>query len=389
MNPRQRFHATMHYLPRDRSPIMDFGFWSETLVIWERYGLPQGANTDAFFGMDPQWIVAPINVHLCPSFATILVEDRGETQVVRDADGVTKEQGKFLGSIPRHLDHTLKDRASWEAEFRPRLDGRNPARYPGDWSERVARYTDPARDYPLGISAGSLYGWIRNWMGLEAVSMLVLDDVALFEEMVETVADCILAAITPALEAGIRFEYALMWEDMCYRAGPLLSPKLFEAVLVPNYRRITELLRRYGVDVVITDCDGDISQLVPLWLEAGVNTMFPLEIGAWGADPIAYRRRYGRDLLMIGGVGKRILAGTKEEIRREVERLAPLVEEGGYIPTPDHRVPPDVPLTNYLFYLEEAKRVWGKGLPNLLPTGRLDPNAPLETESRYSWHLGE
>jgi hypothetical protein len=389
MNARERFHATMHYLPRDRCPIMDFGFWSETLVIWEQYGLPRGANTDAFFGMDPQWIVAPINTHLCPAFEHVVLEDRGETQFVRDAEGVTKEQGKFLGSIPRHIDHTLRDRASWEAEFQWRLNGADPARYPKNWADLVARYTDPGRDTPLGISAGSLYGWIRNWMGLEALSMLVYDDRAFFAKMVESVADCILGAITPALEAGIRFEYALMWEDMCYRAGPLLSPKLFQEVLVPHYRRITERLEQHGVDVVVVDCDGDITQLLPLWLEAGVNTMFPLEVGAWGADPIAYRRRYGRDLLMIGGVGKRLLAGSHEGITRELERLAPLVEEGGYIPTPDHRVPPDVPLNNYLFYLNEAKRVWGKSLSNLQPTGVLDPSAPKADDSRYAWHLGE
>jgi uroporphyrinogen decarboxylase len=389
MNARKRFHATMHYQPRDRCPIMDFGFWSETLVIWQDQGLPNGANTDAFFGMDPQWIVAPINTHLCPSFASLVIEDRAETRIVRDPEGVTKEEGKFLGSIPRHLDHTLRDRASWEKEFAWRLNGAAPKRYPENWSGLVARYTDPTRDYPLGISAGSLYGWIRNWMGLEALSMLVYDDGALFEEMVETVADCIIAAITPALEAGIRFEYALMWEDMCYRAGPLLSPKVFQTILVPNYRRITALLRKHDVDVVIVDCDGDISQLVPLWLAAGVNTMFPLEIGAWGADPVDYRRQYGRDLLMVGGVSKRTLAASRSEIAREVERLAPLVEEGGYIPTPDHRVPPDVPLENYLFYLDEAKRVWGKDLPNLLPTGRLDPKAPRLDEARYAWHLGE
>jgi uroporphyrinogen decarboxylase-like protein len=389
MNARERFHATMHYQPRDRSPIMDFGFWSETLVIWQDYGLPRGANTDAFFGMDPQWIVAPINTHLCPGFEHVVLEDRGETEVVRDGDGVTKEQRKFLGSIPRHLDHTLKDRQSWEREFKGRLDGTDPRRYPPNWLDLVKRYTDSERDYPLGINAGSLYGWIRNWMGLEAVSMLVYDDLALFAEMVETVAECVMAAITPALETGIQFQYALMWEDMCYRAGPLLSPKLFREVLVPQYQRITALLKKHGVDVVIIDCDGDISQLVPLWLEGGVNTMFPLEIGAWAADPIAYRRQYGRDLLMVGGVGKRILAGPQPEITREVERLAPLVEEGGYIPTPDHRVPPDVPLDNYLFYLTEAKRVWGKGLPNLRPTGVLDTNAPRVDDTRYSWHLGE
>lgn len=388
MNARERFHATMHYLSRDRSPIMDFGFWDETHVVWEQQGLPRGVDTDPFFGMDPQWIVAPVNVHLCPSFPHAVLEDRGGTEIVSDGDGVTKEQGKFLGSIPRHIDHTLKGRDSWERQFRWRLNGTSPARRPKDWEVRVLRYNDPARDYPLGINAGSLYGWIRNWMGLEAVSMLVYDDRALFTEMVETIATCVIDAITPALEAGVRFEYALMWEDMCYRAGPLLPPKVFKEVMVPNYRRITGLLKQYGTDVVIVDCDGDMSRLLPLWLEAGVNTMFPIEVGTWGADPVALRKQYGRELLMVGGVGKRLLAGTHSDIACEVERLAPLVEEGGFIPTPDHRVPPDVPLANYLFYLQQARRVWGRDLDNLRPMNAVDPAVQTDAD-RYAWHLGE
>src|SRR5690349_25072090 len=121
MTPRQRFHAAMHYQPRDRCPIMDFGFWDETPVIWQEQGLPKHVDLDAFFGMDPQWIIAPVDVGLHPAFPHVVLEDRGETLVVRDGDGVTKEQAKFLGSIPRHLDHMLKDRESWERDFKPRL----------------------------------------------------------------------------------------------------------------------------------------------------------------------------------------------------------------------------------------------------------------------------
>lgn len=367
MNARQRFHAMMHFEERDRAPMMDFGFWDETIVLWHEQGMPETSGLDAWFGMDPQWITAGINVGLCPGFAWEILEDRGETRIVRDQEGVVKEEGKFLGSIPQHLDHTLKDRASWEAEFKPRLIGGGANRYPRDWQQRLNRFMDPARDDPVGIDAGSLYGWIRNWMGLEGVSYLVHDDRCLFEEMVETVANCIIATITPVLETGIRFEYASMWEDMCYRAGPLLSPRVFRDVLVPHYKRITQTLRKYGVDVVVLDCDGEITHLMPMWLEAGVNCMFPIEVGVWGADPVAFRQQYGRDLLMIGGVSKRLLAGDQDGILREVERLAPLVEEGGYIPTPDHRVPPDVPLENYLYYLRQARRVWGKNLSNLKP----------------------
>ena len=107
---------------------------------------------------------------------------------------------------------------------------------------------------------------------------------------------------------ALQFEACGMWEDMAYNAGPLISPRHFKQYLVPHYRRITDLLHKHSVDVVWVDCDGNIEKLMPLWLEAGVNCMFPLEIGTWGADPINYRREYGKDLLIMGGFDKHILA---------------------------------------------------------------------------------
>lgn len=391
MNARERYHATMHYLSRDRCPIMDFGFWHETIVIWEQYGLPKGINPDSFFGMDPQWIFCGGNMHLSPGFAEEVLEDKGETQIVRQGDGAVVERGKFLGSIPRHIDHALKDRESWEKEFKPRLQPDDPARFPcqEEWNNLVAEWTRPDRDYPLFIGAGSLYGIPRNWFGLERISEIVYDDRPLFEEIVETLADVCVAVLERTLSAGVRPEAASMWEDMCYNSGPLLSPKVFKEVLVPQYKRITGVLNKYGVDIVFLDCDGKIDALAGLWLEAGVNTMFPIEVGTWKHDPVEFRKRFGKDMRLMGGVDKHLLAHSREEITREVERLAPLVEEGGFIPTPDHRVPPDVPLSNYLFYLEEAKRVWGKGLANIAPTGVIDPNAPKARVDLYSWHLGD
>ena len=125
------------------------------------------------------------------------------------------------------------------------------------------------------------------------------------------------------------------------------------------------------------DSDGDVRLLLPLWLEGGVNVAFPLEVGTWGLDPIDIRRRFGKELRICGGFDKHILAHSKDAISREIDRLAGLVEEGGFIPFCDHRVPPDVSLENYLHYVDTAKRVWGRGLANLRSTGRLDESAPL------------
>lgn len=379
MNERERFLATMHYQPRDRAPICDFGFWPETIVLWKEQGLPDWVGgghdtttTNEFFGMDRYGGGPAPQVKLVPAFEQKVLEDRGDHVVEQQADGVRVLRRKFMSSIPVHEGHLLVDRASWNQHYKPRLDPNTPARYPANWAAAMKVWTDPHRPNVCNLSAGSLYGWIRDWMGLENVSMVVYDDPAFFQEMVETIADCVIQAIRRPLEAGAKFDACSMWEDMCYNSGPLLSPQHFKQFLVPHYRRITDLLHQYGIDIIWLDCDGKIDDLIPMWLDAGVNCMFPIEIGTWGADPVKYRRQYGRELLMMGGFDKHILARSAAEIEAEVNRLAPLVEEGGFIPFCDHRVPPDVPLANYMHYLRTARRVWGRNV-NLKPLGELNP----------------
>jgi len=388
MNDRERFVNQMHYRPVDRCPIWDFGFWTETIRVWERYGLPEGVNTDEFFGMDQPWRVMHVDIGLRPCFQDKQVADEGETEVVMDAAGVTFRRRKFLGTIPHYIDWTLKDRKSWREHFAWRLDPDTPGRIPETWVADCRRHADAQRDYPLGISGGSLYGWLRNWMGVENLSLQIYDDPTLFPEMVETLGNLFCTVLERALKAakevGCTFDYASLWEDMCYNRGPLISPKLVRDVMGPSYRRLTDLLRRYGCDVVVLDCDGKVDDLIPVWMDHGVNVAFPLEVGTWGADPIAYRQRFGRELLIMGGFDKRILARGREAIRNEVERLAPLAEEGGFIPFCDHRVPADVPLEHYLYYLDQAKAIWGRGI-NVRPTGRITANA---FEGRaYRWDV--
>jgi uroporphyrinogen decarboxylase len=381
MNNRERFKAIMHYQPRDRTLICDFGFWAETLPIWHEQGLPkeiyftsEDSNHVEFFGMDfgldSVTRTAGLKVGLMPDFEEIVLEDRGDHELFQQADGARVLRRKYMGSIPHPESHLLSDRDSWEKHYKPRLDPAHPGRFPADWEARLKTWATTEPEDPIVLPGGSLYGWLRNWMGMENISYVLYDDPLWFEEMVSTVADCVIGALSRALESGVQFDACGMWEDMCYNTGPLISPRHFKKYLVPHYRRIADLLGRHGVDVLWLDCDGNIESLMPLWLEAGVNCMFPLEIGTWGADPVRYRQEYGRDLLIMGGFDKHILQGSQDDIEREVHRLAPLIEEGGYIGFCDHRVPPDVPLKNYIFYLETVREVWANGL-DLKPLGKL------------------
>jgi uroporphyrinogen decarboxylase len=376
MTDRERFVATMHYQPRDRAPICDFGFWPETITEWHAQGLPAhiefGYNdryANEFFGMD-LWSGGPyVGCDLSPAFERKVIEDRGDHELVQQPDGVTVLRKKYMGSIPMHQGHLLVDRESWKKHYKPRLDPDHPLRWQG-FDEKVPQWRDPNRTAPATIAGGSLFGRLRDWMGMENIALLIYDDPALFEEMVTTMADLAVAVMGRLFASGARFDACSLWEDMCYNGGPLISPAHFKRYLLPQYKRMTSVLRRHGCDVIYVDCDGDIDALIPLWLEGGVNCMFPVEVGTWKADPAHYRKRYGKELLLMGGFDKHILQRGPREIEREVNRLTPLIEEGGYIGFCDHRVPPDVSLENYLFYLRTVRREWGRGI-NLKPLGEL------------------
>jgi uroporphyrinogen decarboxylase len=373
MNLRERFGRVMRYESAERIPLFDFGYWNETLERWRSEGLPANftsKNVHLFWGFDfclsDATYATGVNAGLVPPFNEIILEDRGEEEVVQQADGVRVLRKKFHDTIPAHLGHLLVDRGSWEKYYKPRLSPDHPDRMPPDLSERVMRWAQPGYSELVVPWVGGLYGWIRDWMGVEAVSLIIYDDPAFFEEMVETIADCILATLGRLLEAGANVDACAFWEDMCYNAGPLISPRHFKKFLSPHYRRITDLLDHYGVGIRWVDSDGNIEKLIPLWLDCGINCLMPVEVGTWDGDPLRYRQQFGRELRMMGGFSKRILASTPKEIEKEVYRLLPLVEEGGFIGFCDHLVPPDVPLQNYLYFTELVRAVWGHGA-NLSP----------------------
>jgi len=142
-------------------------------------------------------------------------------------------------------------------------------------------------------------------------------------------------------------------------AGPLVRPAFFKRAVGPHYKRFTDLLHQYGINIVSLDCDGKIDALIPTWLENGVNTMFPIEVGTWHASLTPWREKYGREIRGVGGMDKKVFAFDYQAIDEEIERLRPIVELGGFIPCPDHRIPPDAKWENVQYYCEQMRKVFG------------------------------
>jgi uroporphyrinogen-III decarboxylase len=357
MNTRERLHAVFHWKKPDRVPCMDFGYWNETIAAWHSQGLPETVKTsldlERFLGLEGVETIPfiPVTHGLFPCFDEQVLEDRGDHLIKQDCEGNICEVSKHNPSIPRYIKFGIETRDDWERYKAERLDYTRVERV-GDVTQCVAEAH--AVGMPVRFFAGSLYGWLRNWLGLENFSMALMTDRGWVEEMLDHLTTMTLYFINTVLP-GVAVDAAVWWEDMCYNKGPLMSPALFEELLVPRYRRVTDELKKYGVDVNIVDCDGCIYELVPGWIRAGINCMFPIE--AAHTDPRKLREMYGKDILLFGGVDKRRLIAGKEAIDRELERVADLVSQGGYIPTIDHLVPPDVTFENYLYYVEQKKKI--------------------------------
>jgi uroporphyrinogen decarboxylase len=144
------------------------------------------------------------------------------------------------------------------------------------------------------------------------------------------------------------------WEDMAYNGGPLVGPELFGRFALPHYRRVCDWLRGQGIEHIGLDSDGNITKLIPLWLDAGIDHLWPFEVQA-GMDVVEVRREYGTQLGIVGGLDKRVLVEGGERMRREVDRVLPLIDEGGYIPELDHSVPPNVSWGNFCEYIDYLK----------------------------------
>ncbi|HHV98453.1 MAG TPA: hypothetical protein GXX36_02570 [Clostridiaceae bacterium] len=375
MNNRERLKAVLNYENYDRMPVVHFGFWEETLQKWCNEGhLKPEEITDVYDGSPNEGLLSQklgfdFNYYttfqdnsgfssLFPAFEPVVLEEYPDgSYKTLNEDGVIVIMKKGVVSIPSEVGHLLVDRKSWEEHYLPRLQ------YTEDrFNEEEIRQVvenSKTREEPLGLYCKSLFGQIRNWMGIEGISYLYADDEDLYDEIISTVGELCYKVTERVLSSGAVFDFGHFWEDICFKNGPLVSPVVFEEKVGPYYKKITELLNKYGINIVSVDCDGYIDALIPVWLNNGVNTMFPIEVGTWNASIKPWREKYGRKIRGVGGMNKEVFAEDYSAVDKEIERLKPLVELGGFIPCPDHRIPPTAKWENVQYYCDRMRSVFG------------------------------
>lgn len=362
MNDRQRFTAVMEYGVPDRLPRYIFGYWKETLQRWKKEGLDPDRNTFIQLGLDSDWEGdiwghhGMLNMWRICDQPSIVLKENEELKIVRNGFGDIVSTSKAGSSLEQHLEYGFElTREYWNSVVKPSFDPATPCRFLDGWEQKAGVFA--LRSNVACFVGGSLYGTLRDWMGVEKVSYLMYDDPVLLEEMLDWISNFFVTMYAPVMPRA-DFDFVYFWEDCCGKSGPLFSPEIYRAHFHKYYKRMIAAYRKMGVKHFLIDSDGWVDALAPCWLESGFDILFPVEPGTWGGDPRNFRQRFGRDLRMMGGIDKHVIARGDQAIRSELMKFRDLAAEGGYLPMPDHRIPPEVSLDAMRRYVNIYKEVF-------------------------------
>jgi len=366
MTPRERYRQSLLFGTPDKIPFSPGGPREKTRKRWYREGLPEGADYMTVIyeklGIEPDLPKKPgpapgVDFRMIPQFEEKVLEHKGGHYIVQDWMGAITE-------ISDEYDYTyiraakdfvtrkwhrfpVQNRRDFEEKIKWRYDPRATGRFAEDFEERCAKARD--RDGIVGIGFNGPFWQMREWCGFEGLCTLMIDDPEFVEEIAGFWTNFVSETMRPVLER-VELDRVGMSEDMAYKSFSMISPAMVRRFLKPSYDRWIPEIKASGCPIVDMDSDGYIGELIPIWIEVGINVCVPIEVAA-GNDIVAYREKFGRKMAYTGGIDKRAIAAGGKTMRDEVMRVVPpLLKEGGFIPGCDHGVPPDISWPNFLEY---------------------------------------
>jgi uroporphyrinogen decarboxylase len=366
----RRFRDAYDMVPG--APLYRKEFWlmPGALERWKNEGMPQDVPQHELFGYDGAgsfglgrlgWCEAA----LAPTFEEKIIEDRGDHEIAQDYAGrhVLFFKNQRVGFMPEYVAHPVKDQRTWEEDVLWRLDPTTPERW-ADFDQHAANAVAAAGEGLL-ISQGLIggYMYLRSLIGPVDLLYTVHDNPKLIHACMTAWLD-LADAVAARHQQHVTIEEVFFAEDICYNHGSLISPDMMREFLLPYYQQLIANIKRRNLDqtrrvFVQVDTDGFCDPVIPLYREAhGLDMMSPFEVAS-GCDVVRTAQEYP-DLVMLGGMDKRVLAKTKADIDAMVERIVPTMRErGGYIPTIDHGTPEETPYENYVHYRKRMLELGG------------------------------
>lgn len=400
---RERFRKIIRGETPDRMPFAYGGPRASTFAAWRKQGLSEELQRNwwEFVGGDGAMGLGMFYQGPLPPFEEIIYEEKDNKRKWRDCMGAVRvdaiHQPTEGFATRQYLRYPVENRADWEA-MKFRYDPHTPIRTePAEDSEALrslnpdgyrqyhagARWRDRVdvcnnADVPVHLTVQGPYWSIRDFCGFLGLSILLKDDPALVHDMFDYWTWFLMEMLDEPL-SQIKVDAITLNEDMAFKGQAMMGPHDMREFQLPCYLKLYEFFKERGVECVIMDSDGYNGQILDVFYPEALDGIVPVEIAA-GNDPEEMLTKH-KGIFMQGGIDKRELRFTKEQARAEVvKRYRSAREHGGYIPSVDHGVPPDVPVRNFLYMVELIQGfAVGKDLETYEPPCKLEKQlGPIE-----------
>jgi len=327
MNHLERFRAVMNFQPVDRLPRWEWAmWWDQTIVRWHAEGLPP--CLDDIFGISEYFCLDPYKQFW---FST--------------TESTIEATQHHVEGVVLNMDDYLRHRRFLYPDHGPAIRNMSP------WFERQKK-----GEAVIWITLEGFFWFPRTMMGFIPLMLAFYDQPELIHRINTDLLSFNLWLLEQIKTLGSP-AFMTIAEDMSYNHGPMISRAMCDEFLTPYYHRLLERAKEMGM-LVIVDTDGDVTRLIP-WMEsAGVDGVLPLERQS-GVDGVKLRKMYPK-FRFVGHYDKMVMNRGEAAMRGEFERIAPLMKNGGYIPSVDHQTPPGVSLEEYRVFLRLLGEYTGK-----------------------------
>lgn len=358
MNAKERFQAVMHFEDVDRIPLWIVeGITEQAIRKWSMQGLPVGVNVEEYFGFDPR-VEVPLKTTPIPSFIPRTVEADDEWTTFIDVHGFTVRQSRDQAVTPRvyyYVAGSMETPDDW-VEMSKRYDPHDIRRYPDYWGDELLAHYQSLQ-CPIGLSLhwGPGRGIKNGYMfGLDRFLDLIAERPDALQPIFEYWAEFLIELVRPLVER-VKLDYVMLTEDgMAYKTSTLVSPDTYRRVWFPHVRKVVDFLRSNRIDIIGYATSGNVETLIPVLLETGINLFQPLECAA-GMDVRQLRSKYGKRVLLMGNISRQALMDGVQAVEEEFHAKLPVIDSGGYIPTVDDMILPDISFESYSHCIQLIK----------------------------------
>jgi uroporphyrinogen decarboxylase len=197
---------------------------------------------------------------------------------------------------------------------------------------------------------------VCSFFGMDTALMYLIEEPQLIEATVEHITEFIFQKherLLPKLQG--KADFIFIGDDVCDKRGLMMGYEKWKKYFKKPLRRLVDQAHKYGFKVH-EHCCGNISQILPEYIDMGIAQIEPAQFGLEGMDPAALERNFGKHIVFYGGVStqKTLPYGTPQDVRDEVRRYKSIFKGGGYAVGSCHSLLPEFPVENILALYDEA-----------------------------------